>query len=410
MNILHVNTRISGGGAAVAAVRLHQGLKLAGHTSRFMVGTGSASLPEISSVPDDWRTPWLHRIIPFSGLNYLEYLGSYKIAQTDFFKQADILNLHNLHRDYFSYPALAGLTKITPAVWTLHDMWAFTGHCAYSFDCQRWVTGCGRCPHLTGYPEARRDATKWEWRLKKSVYARSDITIVTASRWLEEMAGRSMLAAYFPIKRIPHGINTTVYRAMDKTLCRTVLGLPKNKKVLMFAAVDTEEFRKGGDLLLSALKTLPDSLKADLILLIMGAGQEARFKDIDMKIVSLGYVDNDVFKVIGYNAADVFLFPSRADIWSLVVQEAMSCGTPSVAFDVGGVADLVRHRTTGLLVPPEDTASFKDAIVELLEDRRLYQTVSSGCEKTAADEYTIELQASRYLSLYQEILKSASAG
>ena len=166
MNILHLNTRDSGGGAAIAAMRLHSGLLEAGHQSSMMVGSSSRGLSEISTVPHDWRERWLHRILPLSGLNYLEYFGSFKIPRTRPYIDSDVLNFHNLHRDYFSYLSLPRITAEKPAVWTPHDMWPLTGHCAYSYDCERWRSGCGQCPYLDVYPAVRRDATRWEWRLK----------------------------------------------------------------------------------------------------------------------------------------------------------------------------------------------------------------------------------------------------
>ena len=404
MNVLHINTRLHCGGAAIAAKRLHDGLKAAGHNTKFLVGHGPNGFPDLAHVPPDWRTRYLHRILPLTGLNYLEYLGSFKISETDYFQAADICNLHNLHRDYFSYLALPQLTQRKPAVWTLHDMWPFTGHCAYSFDCLKWKSGCGRCPYLKTYPAVKRDATRLEWRLKNRTYSRSNIAIVATSRWLHEIALKSMLATYFSIERIPHGICTATYQPIDRQACRAALDISRNKKVLMFAAVDTDDYRKGGDLLLAALKALPYSLKADITLLIMGDGDSFKREIKDVETIALGYVSSDTLKNICYNATDICLFPSRADIWSLVVQEAMACGTPSIAFDVGGVSDLIRHKITGLLVPVEQPQAMCEAIVELLEDQMLRQKLSNQCRHTAVNEYELKLQVSRYTKLYSSLL------
>lgn len=390
----------------MAAKRLHQGFLQAGHTSRFMVGNTAFELPEISLVPRDWRTRWLHRLLPLTGLNYLEYIGSFKIPETAFYREANVINFHNLHRDYFSYLALPALTSEKPAVWTLHDMWSFTGHCAYSFNCHRWKSGCGKCPYLKEYPEVRRDATRWEWKLKDKAYSRSRINIVVPSRWLENLAKKSVLSRHFPVDRIPHGIDTDTFQPMEKNLCRQVLGIAVSRTVLLFAAMSASDYRKGGDLLLKALQPLPKSLKSNILLIVMGEGGEAYQGMTDIDVYPAGYFEGDQLKTILYNAADLFLFPTRADIWSLVVQEAMACGIPSISFDIGGVSDLVRPEITGLLATPEDIDSFREAVTELIEDSTKRQQMSSNCRTIAVEEYRLELQTSRYLSIYRKMLNA----
>jgi glycosyltransferase involved in cell wall biosynthesis len=365
-----------------------------------MVGHSDNETSAITSVPRDWRTKWLHRLLPLTGLNYLEYLGSYKIPKSDFYQQADIINFHNLHRDYFSYLSLPSITSQKPAVWTLHDMWSFTGHCAYSFDCHRWQFGCGKCPYLGIYPAIRRDGTKWEWRLKDRAYSRSNITIVVPSKWLEDQANKSMFAEYFSIRRIPHGIDTDIFQPMDKDLCRSILDIPKDKVVLLFAAMNLMDYRKGGDLMLEIVQGLPKSLQSRLVMLVMGEKGETLSEQLDINIYPVGYVEEDKLKALLYNAADLFLFPTRADIWSLVVQEAMACGIPSISFNVGGVPDLVRHKVTGFLAEREDVNSFRDAIIQSIEDKSKYQEMSAACRMTAVNEYKLDLQVARYLSLY----------
>jgi glycosyltransferase involved in cell wall biosynthesis len=403
-NVLHINTRFSGGGAAVASNRLHEGLKKAGCKSKFMVGVSSGELEEVQVVPYDWKSRWLHRLLPLTGLNYLEYQGSFKIPKTYFFKEADIINLHNLHRDFFSYLSLPLLTSNKPAVWTLHDMWSFTGHCAYSFDCNRWKVGCGNCPYLNTYPAVRRDATRWEWKLKNRTYSRSNITIIVASNWLESKARKSVLAKYFSIIRIPHGIDSNTYFPIEKKLSRVVLNIPNDKIVLMFSAMSVSDHRKGGDLLIKILKGIPKSLKSNMALLILGEGGKAYGDMVDMEVLPLGYVGGDPLKVICYSAADIYLFPTRADIWSLVVQESMACGTPCIGFDVGGVSDLIRPGINGSLAPAEDINTFRDLVIELAEDHKKRCEMGSKCREIVLKEYDIHIQVNQYLSLYKKII------
>ena len=401
---MHINTRYSGGGAAVASARLHEGLKRAGCNSKFIVGSTSLELDEIEVVFKDWKTRWLHHLLPLTGLNHLEYIGSSKISESEFYQQADVINFHNLHRDYFSYLSLPRLTSNKPAVWTLHDMWSFTGHCAYSFDCDRWEIGCGNCPYLDIYPAVKRDATRWEWKLKRRTYSRSNITIIVASAWLETKVRKSILANHFSVVRIPHGIDTDSFIPMDKRLCRAVLNIPDDKIVLMFSAMSVSDHRKGGDLLIKIMNCMPKSFRTNVVLLIMGEDAQAIGRNLDMEVLPLGYIGGDPLKVICYNAADIFLFPTRADIWSLVVQESMACGTPCISFDVGGVPDLVRPGVTGILAPPENIDIFRDSVLELVEDQKKRNAMGLKCREIVLKEYDIRRQAKRYISLYEKMV------
>ena len=231
----------------------------------------------------------------------------------------------------------------------------------------------------------------------------SNLTIITLSHWLTEQAKASMLSR-FPIHHIPNGIDTDAYQPLDRHLCKAVLGIPQNKKVLLFGADSLKDKRKGGDLLFNALQQLPQSLKAEVLLLTFGNGSEAITAKLGIPTIGLGYISSDRLKSMAYSAADLFIFPTRADNLPLVLQESMACGTPMVSFDIGGVPDLVRPMVTGYLAKPEDAKDFCNGIVELLENEQLQQTMSVNCRTIALTEYSLELQAERYIKLYKEIL------
>jgi len=406
MKILHVNQSDVSGGAAIAAYRLHQGLLAQQVESHLLVGKATIKSDHIAEIPRSRRVEnQLARLTNELGLNYLNHINTFGVSKHSFYKQADILNFHNLHTGYFNYLAIPSLTKTKPAVFTLHDMWSFTGHCAYSYDCDRWKTGCGQCPYLEIYPAIRRDNTHLEWKLKDWVYSQSNLTIVTPSRWLTEQAQQSMLNR-FSIHYIPYGIDTELYQPLDSEQCRAVLGIPTHKNVLMFGAESLSDNRKGGDLLFQALSCLPDALKADTVLLMIGSNSESISKAIGMQTIELGYVGSDRLKAIAYSAADLFIFPTRADNLPLVLQESMACGTPMVSFKVGGVPDLVRPGVTGYLATPEDSDDFSSGIVQLLEDKALRDRMGHNCRTIALEEYPLKLQAQRYLELYEQLLKS----
>ncbi|BAY08408.1 glycosyltransferase family 4 protein [Calothrix sp. NIES-2098] len=406
MNILHINQSDVAGGAAVAGYRLHQGLLAQGIDSRLLVGSAKTNSDRIASVPRNYRIErLLGKVNESFGLNYLNHISSFNISQHPFFQEADILNFHNLHSEYFNYLAIPSLTKYKPAVFTLHDMWSFTGHCSYSYECDRWKTGCGKCPYLATYPEIKKDNTQIEWRLKNWTYQHSNLTIVSPSIWLTEQVKQSMFHSY-AIHYIPHGIDTEAYQPLEIEKCRSVLNIPNNKKVLMFGAANLKESRKGGDLLVQALQQLPQSLKSQALLITLGEGGEGISETVGIQTLNLGYVGSDRLKAIAYSAADLFVFPSRSDIFGLVLQESMACGTPMVSFKVGGVTDLVRHGVTGYLAAPEDANDFCNGIVELLEDERLGDRMSQNCRAIALQEYPLDLQAKRYIELYRKIINN----
>ncbi|WYL98965.1 MAG: glycosyltransferase family 4 protein [Gloeotrichia echinulata CP02] len=405
MKILQINQSDIAGGAAIAGYRLHQGLLNQGIDSKLLVGIVKTDSDRVAVVPSRTRVDNLVRRVTWRiGFNYVDQISSFDISQHRFYQDADVLNFHNLHTGYFNYLVIPKLTQSKPAIFTLHDMWSFTGHCAYSFDCDRWTIGCGKCPYPDTYPEIKRDNTRLEWKLKDWVYSKSHLTIVTPSKWLSEQAKKSMLNR-FPIHHIPNGIDTEAYQPIDAEKCRDILGIAPNKKVLMFGAESLKDSRKGADLLVKALQNLPEALKSEILLLTLGNGSEKTTDLVGIPTLNLGYVSSDRLKSIAYSAADLFIFPTRADNLPLVLQESMACATPMISFKIGGVADLVRPGITGYLAQPEDIQDFSNGIVQLLEDTELRKNMSDNCRKIAIKEYSLELQAKRYIELYKQVLR-----
>ena len=406
MKVLHINQSDIAGGAGIAGYRLHEGLLNRGIDSRLLVGKAQIESDRIDTIKRKYRLEnQICRLSSRLGLNYLNLVSSFDIPKHKFFQEADILNFHNLHTGYFNYLTIPKLTKNKPAVFTLHDMWSFTGHCAYSYDCDRWKQGCGKCPDLNTYPAVRRDSTSWEWKLKNWVYSRSNLSVVTPSKWLTKQVKQSMLNR-FPIHQIPYGIDTEAYKPIDSEKCRYILNIPNHKKVLMFGAESISDSRKGSDLLTEALTKLPASLKAETVLLTFGYGGETLSNAVGIETVNLGYISSDRLKSIAYSAADLFIFPTRADNLPLVLQESMACGTPMVSFKIGGVPDLVRHNITGYLATPEDSDDFCQGIIQLLEDNQLRAEMKQNCRAIALEEYGLELQAQIYIELYQNALRT----
>jgi glycosyltransferase involved in cell wall biosynthesis len=176
----------------------------------------------------------------------------------------------------------------------------------------------------------------------------------------------------------------------------------------MFGAQSLKEERKGGYLLLQALQRLPKSLRDEAVLITLGGDSEKFSSITGMHTIDLGYIGGDQMKAIAYSAADLFLFPTRAEAFGLVAQEALSCGTPIVSFNVGGVPDTVRHRITGYLAAQDDVRDFSSGIEELLEDRALLQQLGETCRQVAVNEFSPDLQAKRYIALYEKVLRNGT--
>lgn len=404
MNVLHINQSDIIGGAAIAAYRLHESLINEKIGSRLLVDKSQSGSNLVSTISRKRYVEGLTGRLGYHvGLNYVNLISSFKIPRDRFYIESDVLNFHNLHSDYFNYLSIPRLTRDKPAVLTLHDMWSFTGHCAYSFNCDRWKSGCGNCPSLESCPSTGRDNTRIEWKLKRWSYNRSNLTIVSPSKWLANLVTESLLSN-FPVYHIPNGVDTDTYQPLEPEMCRSALGIPIKKRVILFMAHGLKDLRKGADLLTSALQKLPNSMKSDILLVIIGEGGSTLSSLPDIQTMSLGYIGGDRFKAIAYSAADIFICPTRADNLPVVLQESMACGTPMVSFDVGGVPELVRPNLTGLLAKAEDANDFSAKIVQLLCDRQMRERMSHICRETALEEYSINLQAKRYVSVYGKIL------
>lgn len=404
MKVLHINQSDQGGGAGITAYRLHRALQSQGLESHLLVGKVTTPEPDVTAFP---RWPWLESHLSrlnrnSISLNYVELLSSFSLPRHPRFQWADVLNFHNLHTGYFNYLALPEITRHKPAVWTLHDMWGFTGHCAYSYDCDRWLRGCGRCPYPQEYPPIRFDSSAWEWRLKRWVYGRSPLTIVAHSQWLVDLVKRSLLGR-FPVQMIRAGLDLQQFQAHDPAICRRLLGLPMEGRVLLFGVDSLVERRKGGDFIVPLLQRLPRSLTQDLTLVMFGSQGSRLAEKVNIPVVNLGYLFSDAMKAIAYAAADLVLFPTRADNAPLVIQESLACGTPVISFRVGGVPEFIEPGVTGYLAEPENGEDLAWGVQSWLEKTDLAPH-RAKCRQVAEASYSLTAQAEQYRRLYAELI------
>jgi glycosyltransferase involved in cell wall biosynthesis len=400
LNVLHISESDASGGAGQTAYAIHRGLKSSGHVSRMLVGrkttTDDDDVRRIKR-NDGWRA--LDRaagtVLDALSLQYVFYPSSFAVARDPWFRDADVVQLHNLHGSYFSFTALPALSRRNPVVWLLHDQWAMTGHVAYSFDCERWRTGCGSCPYLGEYPRLARDTSALLWRLKRAAYARSRLTLVVPSRWLLELVQESPLLARFPTHHIPNGIDTALFAPGPAEEARQRLGLPLGRRIVLFAASDLADRRKGLDLLVVALRRLDDRP----LLVLAGSGPAPG----EVETRSLGAVTDEAVLADAYRAADVVAVPSLAEVLGRTAQESIACGTPCISFDRGGVTDVVRHLETGYQAAFGDVEALARGLEQLLGDDELLGRLSQRGREVAAVEYGIERQVRRYAELYEEV-------
>ena len=409
MNVLHVNTWAILGGAGWAAYRLHLGLLAQGHRSRIVAR---------NAVPgrDDMRT-WVPPSPLWEGVRRLGQLLEIRLgldgladlpSRVGYRREAawaDVINLHNLHTYYFSLLLLPRLEREAPLVWTLHDMWALTGHCVYPMACERWLTGCGRCPNLAGPPRISLDTTWLLHRARQWVYSKVGPVLVTPSRWLLGEVGRAPLTREFRAVHIPYGLDLEVFRPMDRGEVRRVLRLDPHEKVLLVSAYDFSARRKGADLLIAALEALRAEGMRNVRLLVVGQNSGPLLSLSPYPVLDLGEVNSEPFMAAAYSAADLFVLPTRADNLPNGLVESVACGTPCVSFRVGGVPEVVRPGKTGWLAAPGDAGALARCLHQALEDDDGRRRMSRVCRAVAEQEYDVRLMARRYVRLYEELIE-----
>lgn len=318
----------------------------------------------------------------------------------------DVIHLHWIlgFLDYRSF--FRSLPQGKPVVWTLHDMQAMTGGCAYDNGCDRFAEECGACPQLGSHSAS--DLTHQIWQRKQSVYSKlgaAQLHVVTPSRWLHDEVQRSSLLKRFACTTIPNAVDTEIFAPRNRATAREVVGVPQDAKVVLIVADGLHVPRKGLHLLAEALHGIEK--ERGLFLVSLGPGQPPPMDGISR--LQVESISNDRSLSFVYSAADLFVVPSLQDNLPNTVLESFACGTPAVGFAVGGIPDLIRPGVSGLLAKPRDPQDLRRAMLELLGDSERLRSMAGNCRRIACEEYSLEIQARRYESLYREMVEPKKA-
>ncbi|MDU5110363.1 MAG: glycosyltransferase [Clostridium sp.] len=397
MKILQVNTRyIGGGGAAAIANLLHNSInKNKGMSSRFLYGRGQSD--DIDSIKigyevESYLSAGAMRVI---GKELNRGLSDEVKREID---DADIIHLHNIHGYYINYESLIDyiVKKNKRVIWTLHDTWAFTGRCAFTFGCEKWKCGCGDCNNLNIYPSTKRDISDKLWIKKNNIFNKlnKDITtIVTPSEWLKELLEESYLKN-FKIDVINNGVEKSKFVNVDKSELREELGIPIDKKVVLFVAADPNDERKGIKYIVQMFNKFND----DVIFVSMG-------KKINIehnRLMQLGYKTNrdEIYKV--YRSSDVFVIPSLDDNFPTTVLEAFANGVPVVGFDSGGIKEQVINGVNGYVVNKNNSNDLYEKI-RIVFNNSENKNISNNSLNRFKELYSLENFKNRYFDLYYSL-------
>ena len=417
-----INTSDIQGGAARAANRLHDALKNNAVGSSMVVMHKSSSDPSVLETGGFAPIENIDHQYVLRKLVQRYYINSARtelsdtlfsfaypgcdITSTPLVQSADIINLHWI--GFFQTPItihkLMQLGK--PIVWTLHDMCPFTGGCHYSAGCKGYTRECRDCPQLANDPYSLPNAILKD---KLKLFKGFPLTIVSPSRWLADCARESALFSHCRIEVIPNSVETDIYAPLAKNNAKESLGIDSAKTVLMFGAGSSGEKRKGLAKLEAALRRaksnpqFEEAIRKGLTILLLGP-LTADVSNLGLEIVALGNVTDDKAIAQAYSAADLFILPSLEDNLPNMMLEAMACGIPVLAFETGGVPDVLTNGVNGVLVPQGDVDALAENIVALVGNEALRQSLGAEATAYAQRAFAPNIQAERYITLFQELI------
>ncbi|TDB39559.1 MAG: glycosyltransferase [Actinobacteria bacterium] len=437
MRIATINASVLGGGAEAVALALHTEYLRLGHDAWLLVGNPNAERPGVMPVPNDrYRSPWartLRRAASAAArrstsnrdlwwyadraLRSAAEPGRYsRVARghEDFDQPGtahlleltpripEVLHFHNLHGSYFDIRRLPQLTARVPSVLTLHDAWLMTGHCAHPFECERWLTGCETCPYLDRYVPLMADAAADNFSVKRVALGASSIAFASPSRWLLDMAEKSgVLQTALDARVIPNGIDTDIFSPGDRNVARAKLGIAPDATVLLSVGKDiaTNPY-KGFETLVEACERLAGRGSDAKLIAIGSDAPPRRFGGMEVRFAP--FISDSAALATYYRAADVYVHPAQAEVLGLTIIEAMACGLPVAASDVGGIPEVIEHGANGLLFRAGDAIDLAEKLTLLLGDAAVRTHLGANGEKRARERFSVRAQAQSYLSYYAD--------
>lgn len=400
MNVVHLITSDIGG-AAKAAFRLNEALNANGIISKVITMSDALKNKKYSERVIQRIKMGVFARVPVSKKRRYYYFnddlnGVFLDTITDI-KDADIIHLHWVTDGMLSLTSMKRLFALKkPIVWTLHDMHPFTGGCHYDYQCGKYKSICGNCPAIQS--KRNRDFSTWNQAQKRKILKDGNIRIVGCSRWIANCARESTVMKELTCSVIPNGINTDIYTVINRMTALEALKLGRfhNKKIILFGAMDsTSDDRKGYVYLKKALISL-DPQK--YICLIFGGNLQ---EEMPLETYSVGFLRDDISLALLYSCADVFVAPSIQENLANTVLESLACGTPVVAFDIGGMPDMIDHKKNGYLAKAYDVDDLARGIGCCCENEKL----GVAARNKILEDFTYGKVAEQYGRLYEEMKK-----
>lgn len=411
MKILIVNLTDIKGGAARAAYRLHNALLGEGIESEMLVEY---------KYSDDFRVEAIHQgklsyawSVVRSGFDALPLKfyrerskTEFSVSRTPFSSLVERINSINpdivhLHLAVGAMLKIEDIVKIkAPIVWSLHDMWLFTGGCHYTEECEEYKYNCGKCPILGSNKE--QDLSKKIFQKKEKAFAQiENMTIVGLSTWLHKCAKDAPLLQSKRHINLPNPIDTQQFKAVNQEEARNLWSLPQNKKLILFGAMGaTSDPRKGFSYLEEALKYLEIE---NIELVIFGGSEPKEPVDLGFPLHYMGLLQDEVSLISLYSAVDVMVVPSIQENLSNAIMESLACATPVVAFDIGGNGDMIEHQTNGYLAKPYLADDLGKGI-EWVLSHNTSEVLSKSARKKVVNSFDNCVVSPQYIKLYEEVL------
>jgi glycosyltransferase involved in cell wall biosynthesis len=292
-------------------------------------------------------------------------------------------------------------------------MWAFTANAAHTFGDESWKHLKKGKGEKNIYPFIGIDTGNWLIKRKKKIYKKSDIHLVTPSHWLYDLAKEAPVFEGKEVFHIWHGIDLDTFKKKDKASCRRALGIAEDAKVFMFASADdlSKSRWKGGTLLTDILTAIDSKTNETIDILVLGRGQLEGLDHLKhLRIHQLGFLKSERFLPILFSAADMIIYPSRADSLGLVLVEGIACETPCITFRVGGCVDVVQDDVSGYLIEPFDIEAFAGKTLELLNDKEKLKEMSGKAREWAEKHFSLEDMGKKYYELFDSLLSGGGAG